>query len=111
MNGVERSNDGVVLKTCPFCGGEAGFWESENATYPFQIICFSCFNGTDKCRTEDDAIRRWNTRKPLERVLKRLEDNSFWTEATFDEDGFCNDDSEKVIGLYVAIEIIEQELM
>ena len=66
---------------------------------------------TTLCEALDMAIEALEKQSKLECVIKRLEDNSFWTEATFDEDGYCNDDSEKVIGLYVAIEIIRQELM
>lgn len=57
------------------------------------------------------AIEALEKQSKLDSMIKRLEDNSFWTETTFDEDGYCNDDSEKVIGLGVAIEIIRQELM
>ena len=62
------------------------------------------------CEALDMAIEALEKQSKLDSMIKRLEDNSFWTEATFDEDGYCNDDSEKVIGLDVAIEIIEQEL-
>lgn len=109
MNGVERSNDGVVLKRCPFCGGRVAMNQDD---YGYYVSCSEegCVVMTNSY-AEKEAVEKWNTRKPLERVIKRLEDNSFWTEATFDEDGYCNDDSEKVIGLGVAIEIIRQELM
>ena len=80
-------------------------------------VCEECpiygETGTDHCFQDAHrlAIEALEKQSKLERVIERLEANSFWTEATFDEDGYCNDDSEKVIGLSVAIEIIRQELM
>lgn len=41
-------------------------------------------------------------------LLERLEESSYWTPSTFDEDGYSNDDSEEVIDLYRAIEIANQ---
>lgn len=43
-----------------------------------------------------------------DKVKEELENSSWWTEPTFDEDGWCNDDREDVIGLYEAIEIVER---
>ena len=33
------------------------------------------------------------------RIVERLEEESEWSEPTFDEDGFCNDDSWKMVWL------------
>lgn len=64
----------IKLKSCPFCGGDnVDFWETDSKEHPYQIICFSCCNGTDKCRTEEIAITRWNTRKPMQEIVERLE--------------------------------------
>ncbi len=41
-------------------------------------------------------------------LIERLEEESYWTPSTFDEDGYSNDDSEKVIDLYRTIEIVNQ---
>lgn len=57
----------------------------------------------------DEAIKAWNTRKPMERILERLEEKAFWTESTFDGDGYCNDDSEEAVLLSDIIEIIGEE--
>ena len=53
MNVVERSNDGVKLKKCPFCD-----------------------NKTSSYRDKEIAIEKWNNRKPLERVIERLEEQA-----------------------------------
>ena len=42
----------------------------------------------------------------VDAVCKALEDKSYWTQSTFDEDGYCNDDSEEVINIDIAIEIV-----
>ena len=75
-------------------------------TEKFQCLTSSEFDDAICC-----AIKSLEKKSKLDSMIKRLEDNSFWTEATFDEEGYCNDDSEKFIGLGVAIEIIGQEMM
>lgn len=62
------------LKKCPFCGGEARWWDTEDEKYPYQIYCTHCYCGTDKMAHEEYAIERWNTRKPSEEVVARLEE-------------------------------------
>ena len=42
----------------------------------------------------------------VEKVVEQLEKSHFHTDATFDDDGYCNDDSEEVVNLNEAIEII-----
>lgn len=44
----------------------------------------------------------------FEKLNERLHNLSFWTASTFDEDGYYNDDSEEVVDLYKALEIVEQ---
>lgn len=61
------------LLPCPFCGSDkVDFWDTGNVLHPYQIVCLGCFNGTDECISEEVAIRRWNTRKPIERMVIRL---------------------------------------
>ena len=45
----------------------------------------------------------------FEKIIEKLKSESHWTESTFDEDGYCNDDSEEVVYLHNAIEIVKQE--
>ena len=45
----------------------------------------------------------------FEKIIEQLENASFWTDSSFDEDGYCNDDSEEVVDLHEAIEIVKQE--
>ena len=65
----------IKLLPCPFCGNDnIDFWDTENEDFPYQIVCLGCFNGTDECVTKEVAIKRWNTRKPTERIVERLEE-------------------------------------
>jgi len=62
------------LLPCPFCGGEAikvAFtWAciADEST----IECTICGTRTTVLKTEE-AIKRWNTRKPMEQIVKTLQ--------------------------------------
>ena len=43
----------------------------------------------------------------VDKVVEQLEKSHFHTDATFD-DGYCNDDSEEVVNLNEAIEIVRR---
>ena len=44
----------------------------------------------------------------VDKVVVQLEESYFITESTFDDDGWCNDDSEEVVNLNEAIEIVRR---
>ncbi len=44
----------------------------------------------------------------VDKVVEQLGKSHFHTDATFDDDGYCNDDSEEVVNLNEAIEIIRK---
>lgn len=48
-------------------------------------------------------------KKVFEKIIEHLENVSFWTDSSFDEEGYSNDDSEEVVYLHEAIEIVKQE--
>jgi hypothetical protein len=93
--------------SCPFCKeeleivGKGHYFAHKTNGCILQHLCFEI--------DDDEAVEKWNTRKPVERILERLEENCFWTSSTYDEDGYCNDDSEEVVDLYKAIEIVKEE--
>ena len=70
------------LKRCPFCGGEAEI--TINKTRQGQTSVVRCTKCT--CRKTllkypfyegdiyVDAVKDWNTRKPMERIVERLEE-------------------------------------
>lgn len=55
-----------------------------------------------------EYIKQQPTAFDKDKVKEELDNSSWWTEPTFDEDGWCNDDREDIIGLYEAIEIVER---
>lgn len=72
------------LKLCPFCGGEAFInYETmvdDRRIYWAQIICGkchcrSCGNWSNSYENaEKKEIKAWNTRKPMDRIVERLEE-------------------------------------
>ena len=53
-----------------------------------------------------DVVDEQPTAFDVEKVVSELEKSHFHTDATFDDDGYCDDDSEEVVNLNEAIEII-----
>ena len=69
----EKTNS---LLNCPFCGGEAKI--DKTITNTVSVECTVCHASSRMILcTEGDieqkAIEAWNTRKPLERIVERLE--------------------------------------
>ena len=54
-----------------------------------------------------EIIEEQPTAFDVEKVVEQLEEASHWEEATFDVDGYCNDDSWEVVYLDKAIEIVK----
>ena len=61
------------IKNCPFCGGEATL-----CNYYF-VQCEECGVSTLTFITKEEAIKAWNTRKPMERIVERLEEPTNYT--------------------------------
>lgn len=55
-----------------------------------------------------NVINNQPTAFNVDKVVEQLEKSHFHTDATFDDDGYCNDDSEEVVNLNEAIEIVKQ---
>ena len=73
IEGFEPSNK-IKLLPCPFCGSNrVDFWIDGEEGNIYQIVCLGCFNGTDECATREVAIKKWNTRKPMENIVAQLE--------------------------------------
>ena len=53
-----------------------------------------------------DILNSQPTAFDVEKVVEQLGKSHFHTESTFDDDGCCKDDSEEVVNLNEAIEII-----
>ena len=72
-----------TLLRCPFCGGEAQLQQIPSATWDkFVVTCKSskccafyigyCDEGLYDTRTK--AVEAWNTRKPMQNIVERLEE-------------------------------------
>lgn len=73
----------IKLKPCPFCGGEAVLHVEDGVC----AICRKCgcrtislVDGNYSGKPGGNAIKavaeKWNTRKPMERIVEQLEENS-----------------------------------
>lgn len=103
----EKMSDKRLLP-CPFCGGEA---EVVGGNPYHWVFCKGCDAETGQSATIEGAIGKWNTRKPLERIVERLE------ETKGKDIVFCppraNGKTVKLgqrIGLDRAIEIVKEEM-
>lgn len=100
------------LKKCPFCGSEAT-WDFLNGykTMGWSIVCIQCRSRCGYHATKEEAITAWNTRKPMEQIVDRLE------ETKGKDIVFCppraNNKTAMLgqrIGLDRAIEIVKEEM-
>ena len=91
------------LLPCPFCGGEVEMDSTQvdaiSEYYGFH--CKSCDMATsyDYPNDMEEAIEHWNTRKPMERIVERLEE----------EKGRFNGESAEFWTYRRAIEIVKEE--
>lgn len=75
------------LKCCPFCGGEARLYGNSKPIgirlKHYQVaVCTNddCGCRTSTCETVEDAICRWNTRKPIANIVEKLEEKTEFLE-------------------------------
>ena len=59
------------------------------------------------CESVLPRIKEQPTAFNVDKVVEQLEKSHFHTDATFDDDGYCNDDSEEVVNLNEAIDIVK----
>ena len=76
------------LKKCPFCGGEVVTVEGAKCNY---VICNICGSESALYDTREEAITAWNTRKPMERIVERLEELRMAEYDDSDEEPVYND--------------------
>ncbi len=61
------------LNNCPCCGGQAGACRKLRTYFEkYAVICTECGIRTDDYPTMEMAIEKWNTRKPMDRIVERL---------------------------------------
>ena len=105
------------LKKCPFCGGEAKLY----GYTAFWVCCENeeCNVDSDVYESREKAITTWNTRKPIERILERLEELRMAEYDDSDEEPVYTDAEDifddgvsngKFRAYHKAIEIIKEEI-
>ena len=65
------------LLSCPFCGGEAGIDSDKigKGKSLYYAYCKNdCITQYGYYSSKESAIKAWNTRKPMESILERLND-------------------------------------
>ena len=90
----DKTSDKRILP-CPFCGGEAKLMRFPKCERKYVVICENeqCMASVGNYSySKEKAIKAWNTRKPLERIVERLEEQAeecrkYWQEFG-DEDSF-----------------------
>lgn len=64
------------LLPCPFCGGEAEIkCNTDMGGTQYQAWCKQCPTTVGRywCWEKAEAIKHWNTRKPMDKVVEQLE--------------------------------------
>ena len=103
------------LKRCPFCGGELGVrtWIAfAGESYSLKCSTKDCLFNVSSFKNKKDLIKNANTRKPMERIMERLEEQKkLYKEAhatatwTPDKIAYVNTSN----GICKAIEIVKEE--
>lgn len=96
------------LLPCPFCGGEARL-QKRFRKRGYYVICkdrncgcrtpFYQFDFLSQEELREQAIFTWNTRKPMDRIVERLEESESYS---------CSPQFSKAIDR--AIEIVKEEM-
>ena len=117
---------------CPFCGekeevkvrlmclngetDEPMVWDEDDGNVYTWFHCYGCdtdFYQDMPVHTPENMIKWWNTRKPMERIVERLEDLMKAEESDGEgmlEDNFTDGEScGKYSAYYKAIQIIKEE--
>lgn len=99
------------LMNCPFCGREAIVSQDSDGYY---VTCKNDCVVQMKSYLEREAIKAWNTRVPMERILERLEEESVLSEEERDRAREQNPLQYERCDSYIcaidnAIEIVKEE--
>ena len=96
----------IKLLPCPFCGGEAKLYSGigyavvgcKKEDCQGSACCY-------KYNSKKEAIEQWNTRKPMERIIERLEE-----ERKYSYENFKDEERAWRKGLRTAIKIVKEEV-
>lgn len=113
-NNDHEEYDTVKFNKCPICGKPVTILDGAlnivpsnryKENYYIQCDCVLEFS-IGGCTLKELAVA-WNKRQHIEDVIEQLEAASFWMTPTYNDDGWFEDDSEEVIFLDKAIEIVK----
>ena len=75
----DKTSDKRLLP-CPFCGGEAKFITGSPFIWEHAVACGECgtatrmIGGVTPSMARNRVAQVWNTRKPMQEIVERLED-------------------------------------
>lgn len=107
----DKEEKTVHFDRCPICGEKITIYDGtldDNYMNGYYIQCECGLEFSIGECTLEELATAWNVRKPIQEIIEKLESSSFWTRSTFDEDGYSNDDSEEVVYLDSAIEVVKE---
>lgn len=102
----------IKLLPCPFCGGEAEYSEHHEDNggveiyyreyHYYMVSCSKCGLTMASQVDKEGVVRKWNTRKPMQEIVERLEEAKVCIVDDYTEE------YEDMVFLEEAIEIIEE---
>lgn len=91
----------IKLLPCPCCGGRAKIHKGLYRYFDFiAVICMECGLKTTDQPTIEAAVDKWNTRKPIDRIVERLEE----LKNQYTDDCFV----QKMMAAETAIDIVKE---
>lgn len=63
----------IKLLPCPHCEDGKAVLHTNELTDKYHVTCCDCGCRTADFKHPEEAIGSWNTRKPMERIIERLE--------------------------------------
>ena len=117
------------LKCCPFCGGEAKIVRYCGKKTIVYVECTNCLaymgnqriitssnRGKEYFESEEKLINAWNTRKPMDNIVEKLEEREKYLENAMKEShekGYSSSEAKAMnerVAIRYAINIVKQEI-
>ena len=67
----------IKLLPCTHCEDGKAVFHVNELTDKYHVVCCDCGCRTADFKNPEEAINQWNTRKPMERILTRLEELNY----------------------------------